>query len=55
MLLSLPETHTCKSILLVRMATILFFMQIWYTNPNKLSGNDISLFSLPKYDLKAHF
>ena len=55
MLLSLPETHTCKSMILVRMAAILFLNKFGIQTQTKLSGNDIYLFSLSKYDLKAKF
>ena len=52
MLSSLPETHTCKSMILVRMAAILFLCKFGIQTQ---SGNDIYLFSLAKYDLKANF
>ena len=53
MLLSLPETHTCKSMILVRMAAILFLCKFRIPTQTKLF-NDINLFSLPKHDLKAN-
>ena len=55
MLLSLPETHTCKLMILVRMAAILFLCKFGIQTQTKLSGNDFYLFTLPKYDLKANF
>ena len=54
MLLSLPETHICKSMILVRMAAILFLCEYYIQTQTKLSGSDIYLFTLPKYDLKAN-
>ena len=50
MLLSLPETHACKSMILVRMAAILFLYK-----PKQNCQENISLFSSPKYDLNANF
>ena len=55
MFLSLPETHTCKSMILVKMAAILFLYKFGIQTQAKLSRNDIYLFSLPKYELKANF
>ena len=55
MLSSLPEMHTCKSMILLRMAAILFLCKFSIQTQTKLSGNDIYLFSLPKYDTKANF
>ena len=54
MLLNLPETHTCKSMILVRMAAILFLCKFGMQTRTKLSGNDIYLFSLPKHDFKPN-
>ena len=56
MLLSLPQTHICKSVILVRTVAI-FIMQIWYTNPKpkKTFRKWHFLFSLPKYDSKGNF
>ena len=55
MLLSLLETHTCKSMILVRIAAILFLCKFGIQTQTQHSGNDIYLYSLPKYDLKANF
>ena len=55
MLLSLPETHTCKSMILVTMSAISFLCKFGIRTQTKLSGNDIYLFSLPKHDSKTNF
>ena len=55
MLLSLPETHTRKSMVLVRMAAILLLCKFVIQTQTKLSGNDIYFSILPKYELKADF
>ena len=46
---------TCKSMILVRIAAILFLCKFGIQTQTKLSENDIYLFSLQKYELKANF
>ena len=41
--------------ILVRMVAILFLCKFDIQTQTKLSGNDIYVFTLPKYDLKANF